>query len=202
MPELNFIATSAQDTAGAKGLVQQPYLATAAAGYSYGGAGQPSASGFMEFGTGTPGALPFRVDQDGNVTAKSFATGTPGSGSLTLALQASTGDSGTALVNGTPTILSWTTPNDGHMHRAMVFGALAVTVTETGGLINLTYMLQGSSALHTSALVAANQAATTAGVVLNTVGLLLLAPNTTISVVQGSALTAGAATLYAEIWGA
>jgi len=78
MPELNFISTDAQDTTGSKGLVQQPYLATTTPGYNYGGAGQPTGDGFLEYGTGTPGSLPFRVDQAGNVTAASItgATGT------------------------------------------------------------------------------------------------------------------------------
>lgn len=78
MPELNFISTDAQDATGSKGLVQQPYLATTTPGYNYGGAGQPTGDGFLEFGTGTPGSLPFRVDQAGNVTAASVtgATGT------------------------------------------------------------------------------------------------------------------------------
>jgi hypothetical protein len=71
MPELNFVSTNAQDTAGSKGLVQQPVLGTSVAGYNYGANAQPAGDGFMEFGTGTPGSLPFKVDQAGNVTAAS-----------------------------------------------------------------------------------------------------------------------------------
>ena len=78
MPELNFVSTNAADTTGAKGLVQQPALETTVAGYNYGGNGTPSGDGFIEFGSGTPGVLPFRVDQDGTVTAGHLAvTGDP-----------------------------------------------------------------------------------------------------------------------------
>ena len=73
MPELNFVSTNATDTTGAKGLVQQPALNTALNGYSYGGAAQPAGDGFMEYGSGTPGSLPFRVDQDGTVTTGHLA---------------------------------------------------------------------------------------------------------------------------------
>lgn len=82
MPELNFISTDAQDPDGASGLVQQPYLATAAPGYNYGGAGQPNGNGFMEFGSGTPGSLPFSVDQAGNVTGAAFSSAAAGNSFL------------------------------------------------------------------------------------------------------------------------
>lgn len=73
MPELNFVSTSAAaDPTGAAGQQLQPYYFTSAPGYNYGGADNATGTGFMEFGSGTPGSLPFRVDQAGNVTAASI----------------------------------------------------------------------------------------------------------------------------------
>lgn len=74
MPELNFVSTSpAVDPNGAAGQVLQPYYTDAVPGYNYGGANNPTGTGFMEFGSGTPGSLPFRVDQAGNVTSAGFS---------------------------------------------------------------------------------------------------------------------------------
>ena len=75
MPELNFVATDAADPTGADGQVIQPYYATTKPGYNYSGVNDPSGDGFLEFGSGTPGSLPFRVDQAGNVTAASINSG-------------------------------------------------------------------------------------------------------------------------------
>jgi hypothetical protein len=75
MPELNFYATDAADAEGAAGQVLQPQYSTVVPGYNYGDGNTPGGNGFMEFGSGTPGSLPFRVDQAGNVTANNF-TGT------------------------------------------------------------------------------------------------------------------------------
>lgn len=119
-----------------------------------------------------------------------------------MKLQASTGAAGYALVNGTGTIISWTAPDDGQLHRATVYHLLAVSLTETGGLVNVTYTgPQAGATLHTTAIIAAGQAASTAGTYGGVNLELIIGPGTTISIVQGSALTAGAATLYAEIWG-
>lgn len=65
MPELNFVSTS---PTGTPGQIQTPYLGTVVPGYNYGNTG----GGYLEFGDGTPGSLPFRVDQSGNISAPSF----------------------------------------------------------------------------------------------------------------------------------
>lgn len=77
MAELNVVDTGA---GGAVGLIQTPYLQTLIPGYSFG-----MGNGYMEFGSGTPGSLPFRVDQNGNVTASSVnaLTGLKPSGDTT-----------------------------------------------------------------------------------------------------------------------
>ena len=86
MPELNFVSTSVADPDGDEGLQLQPYLFAARPGLNYGGAqggaqggaGLPTGDGFMEYGSGTAGSLPFRVDQDGNVTAASVSAASAG----------------------------------------------------------------------------------------------------------------------------
>lgn len=91
MPELNITAASPQDPEGTEGLTVQPLLVNAppvvplsgpqlmgiaalrgANNYSA-GLGTPSGNGFLEWGTGMEGSLPFTVDQDGNVTASAVA---------------------------------------------------------------------------------------------------------------------------------
>jgi hypothetical protein len=62
--QLNLVSTSAADGGGTEGLIQTPILQPAEAGYNYG-----FTDGFMEYGAGTPGSLPFKVDEHGNVTS-------------------------------------------------------------------------------------------------------------------------------------
>lgn len=63
MAELNIVDTG---PGGVEGRILTPYLQDLVRGYSFG-----TGKGYLEFGSGTPGSLPFRVDQDGNVTANS-----------------------------------------------------------------------------------------------------------------------------------
>lgn len=118
---------------------------------------------------------------------------------LGIPLQASTGTAGYALVNGTGTIISWTAPADGALHRAALFGSLHCTVTATGGLINASWTgPDGTAATHTF-----YSAGQTAGSPIQPGGayLITVQAGTTVSIAQGSALTGGAASLWAEIWG-
>lgn len=62
--QLNLVSTSAADGGGTEGLIQTPILQPAEAGYNYG-----FTDGFMEYGAGTAGSLPFKVDEHGNVTS-------------------------------------------------------------------------------------------------------------------------------------
>jgi hypothetical protein len=118
-----------------------------------------------------------------------------------LALRAATPAAGVALVNGTPAILSWTTPNDGNLHRFQVFLSMDVISTYTGGQIVVTFTSPGGNSVAWGVYAAG--AATGAGW---NYGEIFLAPTfvkagTTVTISQGTALTAGAATLQAEIWG-
>jgi hypothetical protein len=117
---------------------------------------------------------------------------------VSLPLVATTGPAGFTLVNGTPNILSWTTPADGNMHRAIVIAAVHVTSTETGGQLNTTGNAADGTAFNQ--LLIAGGAAT--GAINRTQSSFLLQANTTLAVTQNTALTAGAAIAWAEIWGA
>jgi len=120
-----------------------------------------------------------------------------------LALQAATPAAGYPLVNGTGTILSWTTPNDGAQHRIMLFSSILVASTETGGLIQIRWQGPGATANQDTQIFAANLTGQTASQPpSNQPTLLVVQPNYTVLLRQASAMTAGSATLYAELWGA
>ena len=117
--------------------------------------------------------------------------------SLSLKLVAS----GTfALVNGTPVFLTWNVPNDNQNHRFMVAVSQVVTGAETGGQVSVTATPPGGAAVSTPVVAPNNGIGTNLG---NSGARQLTpaAPGTTVTVAQSSALTAGAATVYAEIWG-
>lgn len=63
--QLNLISTSAADGGGTEGLIQTPLLqpVNPGTGFNY-----AFADGFMEYGSGTAGSLPFKVDDAGNIT--------------------------------------------------------------------------------------------------------------------------------------
>jgi hypothetical protein len=113
-----------------------------------------------------------------------------------IGIVATTGIAGFNLQNATPNILTWTAPNDGNLHRVSVFSSGHVTIAETGGQVSLAYVLpDGTNATHT--LFAANQAA---GDLQGTAFLLAIQPGSTVAIKQLSALTVGAAIIWAELW--
>jgi hypothetical protein len=115
-----------------------------------------------------------------------------------MAKAADTGDAGYQLVNATGTILSWTAPADGQLHRITLTALLGVTSTETGGAIGLTFTDPGGTT-HTNS----TQFAGGAGAGVTTaLADRLVAPGSTVSLNQFSALTGGAAVLWAQIWAA
>lgn len=109
---------------------------------------------------------------------------------------ATTGLAGFALQNGTPTILSWTAPNDGQMHRAFLFVSESCTVAETGGSITWGFTPPTGVAKTGINVLAAGQAVGT----YHFQDGCILGAGQTVSIVQGSALTAGAMLVWAEIW--
>jgi len=114
-----------------------------------------------------------------------------------LSLQTATPTAGFALQNGTPTILTWTVPNDGLTHRVMFIASLHVTSLETGGQVNASLSfpdgLANSPQLFAGGLSAGGQG-------INAIVRVIQA-GSTVTVAQQSALTGGAATLWCEIWG-
>lgn len=116
-----------------------------------------------------------------------------------LALQAATPVGGYALVNGTGPVISWTAPADGAVHTVVVAAFARVTLAETGGQVNLSWTDPGGTPASGVALPGGKAA----GIVTPNFPMVLpVQAGSTVSVSQGTALTAGAATAWAEIWGA
>jgi hypothetical protein len=122
--------------------------------------------------------------------------GIPGISPNWLQLVAATPPAGYPLVNGTGTIISWTAPNDGQMHRLMAIVEMDVTSTETGGQISLAHRLPDGT-LYTPQLIPAAQAAGGHNMGFS---MYFVQQGTTANLLQNSALTGGAATLWAEFW--
>ena len=115
-----------------------------------------------------------------------------------IGLLAATPSAGYTLVNGTGNILQWTAPNDGKLHRVQVFAVQDVTVATTGGQILVSYTLpDGFATSHT--VFAAGQAQGD-NVVANNFSLLVR-PNTTVTILQNTAMNPGAAVIWCELWG-
>jgi hypothetical protein len=114
-------------------------------------------------------------------------------------LVGTTGVAGFNLVNATPNIFTWTSPNDGNMHRILVFSSMNVTVAQTGGAINLSFTDPGSTfrsrLMYNGGLGVGYL--TQSG---NTPQAFTVAPGSVNTLLQGSAQTAGAAVLWAEVW--
>jgi hypothetical protein len=121
--------------------------------------------------------------------------GTPG-----FQRQAATPVAGFALqVGATPTILSWTAPSDGLNHRFQIFATGFVTVIEAaGGQVNVNYALPNGN---TSPFPLLLQGAQGVGYVTAAYVAAIIGPGAIVSIQQSSALTTGAATVWAEIWG-
>lgn len=118
-------------------------------------------------------------------------------GSVGLVLKAATPLTGFTLVNGTPNIITWTVPNDGKMHRAIIIMVKHITTLEVGGAIQVAYNIpDGSGNSHTP--YAGGEATATLD---EEQEFILLQPGTTVIVQQSSALTSGASKIWAEIWG-
>lgn len=116
----------------------------------------------------------------------------------TLQKVATTGNAGFALQNGTPNIISWTAPSDGNMHRVLFIGGVRVTSTQTGGQVNVGFTDPGGTT-GAKAVIAGTNAA---GFVEPNAGgtVFLIQAGSTITVLQGNALTGGNGTLWAELW--
>jgi hypothetical protein len=147
----------------------------------------------IENATPTPARLP--VGTAGQ--SLQVAAGLP-AWAMGMTLLAATAVAGYTLVNGTGNIITWTAPNDGNLHRIFLAYTIHITSAETGGQITLAWNApDGGVASHT--VTAAGTAATVGGGSL-IMGVIVEAGQT-VTLSQATALTAGAAVLWAELWG-
>jgi hypothetical protein len=116
-----------------------------------------------------------------------------------MSLQAATPFAGVALVNGTPVILTWTAPNDGRLHRHLILASEDVLSAMTGGYVSVSFTAP-DGAVFTYTLFNGGVASTGFNGSLFTYPVIVR-PGTNVTVNQSTALTAGSATLWAEIWG-
>lgn len=114
-----------------------------------------------------------------------------------LQLVATLGLAGAAKQNGTPIFLSYTFPNDGQMHRFIVLASEQVTVAETGGGVGLNLTVPGGAVQNAGTALFAG-AKTIGGYHASDGGLVQA--GSVLQVDQSAALTAGACTVWAEIW--
>lgn len=110
--------------------------------------------------------------------------------------QAATAVAGYTMINGTGNIITWTPPNDGLLHRAMVIFTLHVSVLEVGGAVGVALTKPDGSASNSQI----DAGAHAAGGVFAIAGFEVQAGQP-VTVQQTSALTAGAAVAWCEIWG-
>jgi len=110
-----------------------------------------------------------------------------------VGLLATTGSAGVALINGTQTLLTWTAPADGNLHVVTWSLLNHVTSAETGGVV-----VTSIGGLYTSGNGPGGNAA--AGYA-EYGGTVTVPSGDTFSINQSTALTAGAATAYAQMWG-
>jgi hypothetical protein len=105
-------------------------------------------------------------------------------------------NAGYTLVNGTGTIISWNVPNDGNPHYIVIVVSIDVTSTATGGTISGSIVPPGGGGAAQPQILAGGQGAG------NHVGFTgaVAGAGTTVAVTQSSALTGGAATLWAAIF--
>ena len=113
-----------------------------------------------------------------------------------VAITAETSATGVALIDGTQTILTATVPNDGKVH-ALAFAVCEkdVTTALTGGVCTLSWTTPEGTAR------SINTTSTAVGAyfIAPTSGDTVLKPGTTITLRQNTAMTAGAAKVYAKI---
>jgi hypothetical protein len=160
------------------------------------------------FNSGTNGSLTVKGTTDPQtvqaassgtaVSAVPVITGTVYFPSAVPVLQATTGSSGFTLLDSTPTLLTWSVPNDGQVHRVIVLGELVVTTTQAGGEVQLVFNDPAGNS-RTESMWAGGL-----GVGANKVNgncAFMVGPDQTITLEQTSDQTSGSAIAYVDLWG-
>jgi len=115
-------------------------------------------------------------------------------------LRSQTTVAGFTLVNATPTIITWAVPNDGLLHGYQIFAQQSVTVNEVGGELAIVFTSVDGN-VESQQLSAAGLTAGVYGPGSFSWLSGLAKAGTTITLEQFTALTGGAATFWAQIWG-
>jgi hypothetical protein len=115
----------------------------------------------------------------------------------TFKLVASNVIGGVPLVNGTPTFLSWTAPNDGLMRWAFIAAYLHASSTMTGGELGNGFTDPQGNTVSDTVFVPGSQSS---GFSQWQTNLVPIQAGTAVTVFQATALTAGAAQAWGGIW--
>lgn len=126
------------------------------------------------------------------------SSGTAPAWQIGYTLQSQTAAAGFTLANSTNTIITWSVPNDGAIHHLLCSAYVFATATMTGGQINMSFTDQGGNVISGVDLV---NGGTTTGNANWNFQIFPVKAGTTVTISQGTALTAGAAKCWAEIWG-
>ena len=171
--------------------IQSPYQATAGTAASL---SVLTTEGDLLYENATPANARLAV---GGINQNLSSTGSLPEWLIGLQLQAATAVTGYTLVNGTGNVITWTAPNDGLMHRALITASLDVTSGESGGQIGLNFTTPDNVSSPFQQMFAA---ALSANAYAGTCYAVNVRANTSVNINQVTALTGGAAKLFAEIW--
>jgi len=119
-----------------------------------------------------------------------------------LAKIADTGAAGFTLINGTQNVIAWTAPSDGQAHTFTVYGQVHVTAIETGGQIQIAYTQPDGNGQTTIIDAGGHGATGTFGLGSSGNFSRQVQAGTTVTLQQGTALTAGTAVMFASLFGA
>jgi parallel beta-helix repeat protein len=109
---------------------------------------------------------------------------------------ASVAAAGYTMINGTATILSWTAPNDGNIHLVSIFSLMRVISATTGAQVSLTFT-DPSNTSKTTTWFSTTRSADAYSADFPQWMHLMVKPNTAVTLAQTSAMTGGAATIWA-----
>ena len=141
----------------------------------------------------TVAKVPAAAVTAGTGTTITTVTGKAKVGVPTAPITAETSATGVALIDGTQTILTATVPNDGKVHNLLFNVYKDVTTALTGGQLTITHSQPATLSASTKTT------ATTVAVHQIANGVMLVLPGTTVTLSQSTAMTAGAAKVYAKI---